>query len=189
LQGAVPSGSFRGMRVEAVGELPKRPAGARRASGEAAGSLAIKNFLAEIESDDSLFCLSQPLAGPASEESLSGQVCSGDMVIEFRQVEYSRNRSLHFLLVEKLIELLKEAGSADTLGATLCLTSGSISMSHSESEEKPKQKQFAMGIRLAAKGESAEQAMLRWGLGLAHLQQALLFTSRHLRMYLGETNG
>ena len=111
------------------------------------------------------------------------------MVIEFRQAEHSSHRSLHFLLVEKLIELLKEAGPADTLGATLCLTSGSISMSHSGSEEKPMQKQFAMGIRLAAKGESAEQAVLRWGLGLAHIQQALLFTSRHLRMHLAQTNG
>jgi hypothetical protein len=176
------------MRVEVVGELPKRPSGARAASGEAASSLAIKNFLAAIESDDSLFCVSQPLAGPASEESSSGRVCSGDIVIEFRQAEHSGNRSLHFLLVEKLIELLKEAGSAGSLEATLCLTSGSISVSNSGSEERPIQKQFAMWIRLTAKGESAEQAGLRWGLGLAHVQQALLFTSRHLRMHLAQTN-
>jgi hypothetical protein len=172
------------MRVEAVGELPKRPGGVRVASGEAAASLAIKNFLAAIESDDSLFCVSQPLAGPAPEESPSGRVCSGDIVIEFRQTEYSSNRSLHFLLIEKLIELLKEAGSANTLEATLCLTSGSISVR----EEIPLQKQFAMGIRLTATGESGEQAVLRWGLGLAHIQQALLFTSRHLRMHLAQTN-
>jgi hypothetical protein len=177
------------MRVEAVGEFPKRLSGTRAASGEAAASLAIKNFLAAIESDDSLFCLSQPLAGPSPEESSSGRVCSGDIVIEFRQSEYSSNRSLHFLLIEKLIELLKEAGSANTLEATLCFTSGSISVSHSGSDEKPIQKQFAMGIRLAARGESAEQAVLRWGLGLAHVQQALLFASRHLRMYLAQANG
>ena len=189
MQGAGPSRSFAGMRVEAVGELPKRSGGARAASGEAAASLAIKNFLAAIESDDSLFCVSQPLAGPSPEESSSGRVCSGDMAIEFRQAEYSSNRSLHFLLIEKLIELLKEAGSANTLEATLCLTSGSILVSHSGSEEKPMQKQFAMGIRLAAKGESAEQAVLRWGLGLAHIQQAVLFTSRHLRMHLAQANG
>jgi hypothetical protein len=69
------------------------------------------------------------------------------------------------------------------------LTSGSISVSQSGREEKPIEKQFATGIRLAAKAESAEQAVLRWGLGLAHLQQALLFTSRHLRMHLAQTNG
>jgi hypothetical protein len=44
-------------------------------------------------------------------------------------------------------------------------------------------------MRLAAQGDSAEQAVLRWGLGLAHVQQALLFTSRHLRMRLAQTGG
>jgi hypothetical protein len=91
--------------------------------------------------------------------------------------------------MEKLIELLKEAGSAETLEATLCLTSGSISIGSSGSGEKPVQKQFAMWIRLAAKGDSEEQAVLRWGLGLAHVQQAVLFTSRHLRMHLAQTSG
>jgi hypothetical protein len=62
-------------------------------------------------------------------------------------------------------------------------------VSQSRSEEKPVQKQFAVGIRLAAEGESAERAVLRWGLGLAHLQQALLFTSRHLRMQLAQVKG
>jgi hypothetical protein len=189
LQGEGASRSFAGMRVEAVGEIPKRAGGARAASGEAAAGLAVKNFLAAIESDDSLFCVSQPLAGPAAEESPGGRVCSGDIVLEFRQAEHNGNRSLHFLLMEKLIELLKEAGSPNTLAATLCLTSGSISVSNSGSEEKPVQKQFAMWIRLEAKGESAEQAVLRWGLGLAHVQQALLFISRHLRMHLGQTGG
>jgi hypothetical protein len=171
------------MRVEAVGELPKRQSRARAASGGAATGFAVKNFLAAIESDDSLFCVSLPLV-PSPEESSSGRVCSGDIVIEFRQAEHGSNRSLHFLLIEKLIELLKEAGSAGTLEATLCLAPESVSVSNSGSEEKPIQKKFAMCIRLAANGESAEQAELRWGLGLAHVQQALLFTSRHLRMHL-----
>ncbi len=177
------------MRVEAVGELPKRQRGAGAAREGAAAGLAIKNFLAAIESDDSLFCVLQPLAGPEAEEPSSGRYCSADIVIEFRQAEHSGNRSLHFLLMEKLIELLKEAGSAGTLEATLCLAPGSVSASNSGSEEKPIQKKLAIWIRLAANGESAEQAELRWGLGLAHVQQALLFTSRHLRMHLTQTNG
>jgi hypothetical protein len=44
-------------------------------------------------------------------------------------------------------------------------------------------------MRLAAKGNTPEQAVLRWGLGLAHLQQALLFTSRHLRQQIAQKNG
>jgi hypothetical protein len=177
------------MRVEAVGEMPKRTARAGVVAGDAAAGLAIKSFLAAIESDDSLFCVAQPPAGPSADEGADGRVYFGDIVIEFREAENSRNRNLHFVLMEKLIELLKEAGSQESLETTLCLMSGSISISASGNPVKPNQKELALWMRLVAKGESAEQAVLRWGLGLAHIQQALLFTSRHLRMHLGQTGG
>ena len=177
------------MRVEAVGEMPKRTAGAGVVAGDAAAGLAIKSFLAAIESDDSLFCVAQPLARPSADETAGGRVYFGDIVLEFREAENGRNRTLHFLLMEKLIELLKEAGSQESLETTLCLTSGSISVSLSGSPVMTNQKELALWMRLAAKGNSAEQAALRWGLGLAHIQQALLFTSRHLRMHLAQTGG
>jgi hypothetical protein len=189
LQGGFASRSFAGMRVEAVGEIPKRTGVAGGVAGDAGAGLPIKNFLAAIDSDDSLFCVAQPLAGPSADKPGGDCVCSGDIVLEFREAENSHKRSLHFLLMEKLIELLKEAGSAETLEATLCLTPGSISVSSSGSQERPNQKELALWIRLTAKGDSAEQAVLRWGLGLAHLQQALLFTSRHLRLHLAQTGG
>ncbi len=186
--------SFARMRVEAVGEIPRRVGGAGVAAGDAAAGLAIKNFLAAIESEDSLFCVAQPLAGPAAAESMGGRVYSGEIVLEFRDAEYGCNRSLHFLLMEKLTELLKEAGSAEFLETALCLTAGSISDDNSAvaltgssgSVEKPKQEELALWLRLAARGDSAEQAVLRWGLGLAHVQQALLFSSRYLRLYLAQ---
>ena len=172
--------------------MPKRVGPSGRGAAEAGAGLAIKSFLAAIESDDSLFCVAQPLSGPSSDSVSRGAAYSGEIVLEFREAEHARNRSLHFLLMEKLIELLKEAGSPETLESTLCLTSGSISVSGSagtmERDEKTKQKELALWIRLAAKGDAAEQAVLRWGLGLAHIQQALLFTSRHLRMHLTQTS-
>jgi hypothetical protein len=171
------------MRVEAIGEMPKRTPGAGMARGDAAAGLAIKSFLAAIESDVSLFCVAQPLAGPWADDAVGGRVYFGDIVLEFREAENSRNRNLHFILIEKLIELLKEAGSQESLQTTLCLTSGSIS----GNPVMTNQKELALWMRLAAKGDSAEQAALRWGLGLAHIQQALLFTSRHLRMHLAQT--
>jgi len=177
------------MRVEAVGEMPKRAAGDGVIAGGAPAGLAIKSFLAAIDSDDSLFCVAQPLAGPSADQGTGGRVYFGDIVLEFREIENGRNRSLHFILLEKLIELLREAGSAESLETTLCLTSSSISMSVSGNPVKPNQKEFALWMRLAAKGQSAEQAALRWGLGLAHIQQALLFSSRHLRMHLAQTGG
>jgi hypothetical protein len=189
LQGGFRSRRFAGMRVEAVGEMPKRTAGTGVVAGDAAAGLAIKSFHAAIESDDSLFFMAQPLAGPSADEAAGGRVCFGDIVLEFREAQNGCNRRLHFLLMEKLIELLKEAGSQESLETTLCLTSGSIPVSASGNPAKPNQKELALWMRLSAKGASAEQAVLRWGLGLAHIQQALLFTSRYLRMHLAQTGG
>jgi hypothetical protein len=158
--------------------MPKRAGETGVVTVDAAAGLAIKSFLAAIESDDSLFCLIEPLEGPSA-DGAGGRICSGDIVLEFRQAELRRQKSLHFLLIEKLIELLKDAGSQETLKATLSLVPGK--------QGQPNQKEFVLWVRLAAKGDSPEQALLRWGLGLAHLQQALLFTSRHLRMHLTQT--
>ena len=156
-------------------------------AGDGAANLAIKSFLAAIESDDSLFCVAQPLTGPSVEESPSDRVFSDDIVLEFRQAELKRQKSLHFVLIEKLIELLKEAGSKETLQATLCLKSTSTLGSSSGKQDKPNLKELELWIRLAARGESPEQAVLRWGLGLTHIQQALLFSSRFLRLHLAKT--
>jgi len=193
LQGRFGSRSVAGMRVEVVGTIPERLDNAGVLAGDSAAGLAIKTFLAAIDSDDSLFCVAQPLAGPYAKESSSGFVCSGEMLPKFREPENSGNRSLHFLLIEKLIELLKEAGSQETLEATLCLTSAGISLSAAAgiagTEQKPNQRDLAIWIKLSAKADTPDKAALRWGLGLAHLQQALLFTSRHLRMHLGQAGG
>ena len=162
--------------MDVVGEKPKPREVANAATGEAGASLAIRSFLAAIESDDSLFFLIEQVEGPTAEGAGEGRICSGEIVLEFRQAELKSQRSLHFLLIEKMIELLKEAGSQETLEATLSLVSGK--------PEQANQKEHVLWMRLAAKGDSPEQAVLRWGLGLAHIQQALLFTSRHLRMHL-----
>jgi hypothetical protein len=44
---------------------------------------------------------------------------------------------------------------------------------------------FCLRITLYAQGNTPGQAALRWGLGLARLQQALLFVARGLRQQLG----
>jgi hypothetical protein len=174
------------MRVELVEKIPERAGGNGTLAGEAAASLAIKNFLAAIESEDSLFSLLEPLAPPTilqpAQEATGSRVCLTDILLGFRQAEHGGEKSLRFLLLEKLVELLKEAGSHETLQATFCMVPGRIQ----RSQEKPNQKELTLWIGLAAKGESAEQAVLRLGLGLAHIQQALLFSSRFLRLHLAQ---
>ncbi len=44
---------------------------------------------------------------------------------------------------------------------------------------------FCLRIILYARGETLEQARVRWGLGLARVQQALLFVARELRQEHG----
>lgn len=164
------------MRVDVLEKLPKQEAGIAAGTGDAPAGLAAKNFVAAMDSDDSLFALLEPLVASAANDASSGRIFSGDVVLGFKQDEHARQRQLQFLLVERLIELLKEAGSKDTLEAQLCLAA--------KAAESSGEKENALYVRLAAKGESVEQAAMRWGLGLAHLQQALLFTSRHLRQHL-----
>jgi hypothetical protein len=178
LQGGVASRSFAEMRVEAIEKIPERPAGKGAIAGDAAVGLAIKNFVAAIDGEDSLLRLAQPIPGPSTEVAEGGGFYIGEMLLEFREEEHVKKRTLHFQLVEKLIELLKVAGSSETLAATLCLTS--------KEKDKSNQKELALWLRLSAKGDSPEQAALRWSLGLTHIQQALLFTSRHLRMQLAQ---
>ncbi|HKW56035.1 MAG TPA: hypothetical protein VJN42_01645 [Candidatus Acidoferrum sp.] len=176
LRRGVPSRTFASMRVETLDKIPGKATTA--VAGDAAAATAIKNFIAAMESDDCLLQLQAPLEGPSAQVAEGGGFYIGEMTLAFRDEEHGKQRQLYFLLVERLIELLREAGSAETLAATLCLTSGK--------RERPGRDGVVLWVRLSAKGDSPEQAALRWGLGLTHLQQALLFTSRHLRMQMSQ---
>jgi hypothetical protein len=149
------------MLVDVVESLPKLDdAGAAVVSDEAVDR-ALRSFTAAIDGADSLFQCETPR--PAV---VGAGLCSGDFALNFR-ASLEKNRRVHFVLVEKLVELLRQAGSAETLATRISLT--------------PQPSGAVLRIRLEARGSSAEQARLRWGLGLAHVQQALLFTSRYLR--------
>jgi hypothetical protein len=164
------------MRVEAVEKIVKRACRAGEPSSDAGSSLAIKSFLTAMDSDDSL--LGATLGGPSTEGSEGVRAYAVDIALRFRRPELARDRRLYFLLSEKLIELLRNAGSGESLEAKLALTSTDQANASAGEHE--------LWLQLTATGDTAEQATLRWGLGLAHVQQALLFTSRYLRQYLAQ---
>lgn len=168
------------MRVEAVESLPARSGDVESSVTDPSIALAIKNFQAGIASEDSLLALLELLHGPGPEGADRPFAFSSDVVLAFKQPELAAQRTLHFRLLEKLVELLTAAGSKETLEAKLCL------LIQARDPDSPK---TALSVRLTARGDSPEQAILRWGLGLAHLQQALLFTSRHLRQQLKQNGG
>jgi hypothetical protein len=175
------SRSFAFMRVEAVESLPVWEAGSLTVLEDAAVNRALQNFFAAIESDDSLFVAEKAGGAPAGNMSGARAVHSGDLILRFRDVTCGNNRTLHFSLIEKLMELLKDAGSADSLAASLCLSADVAAGTRPAG--------LALRLRLEARGNSSEQAGLRWGLGLAQVQQALLFTSRYLRQQIARDAG
>lgn len=80
--------------------------------------------------------------------------------------------------VRRLVELwMKDFAAADTLAVRLemipCQFKAQARLG------------IALRVILSARGASPEQARTRWGLGLARVQQALLFVSRAMRQKLG----
>ena len=168
------------MRVEVVEKIAERPAGIAEAHGDSSLKLALQNFQSAIRSEDSLFDDHSTGAGPVGSAGDGHETCSGDFLLAFRDETLGRDRGLHLQLLQKLIELLKHSGSPDVLAARLCLVFEGARESRKES--------YALRIQLEAAGDSKEQAALRWGLGVAQLQQALLFSSRYLRQRMAQKN-
>jgi|ERR1700682_2799715 len=160
------------MRVEVLESLPEADAPPVNKAPDGAVDRALKNFFAALESEDSIFMTEKFGVAVSGDNG-----CIGTMVLRFREERQVSNRGLNFLALEKLAELLKDAGSAESLAARMMLA-------HSRGDgAKP---EIEIRLRLDSKGNSVEQAALRWSLGLAHVQQALLFTSRLLRQQIGQ---
>jgi len=155
------------MLVDVVESLPEREQSAAVVADDAGIERALRSFAAAIESDDSLFQCDEVVP------RITGDVlCNADFLLSFRRSELSGNRGLHLAMVQKLVELLRSAGSAETLASRICL------VKHAGGT--------ALRLRLEARGTRGDQARLRWGLGVANVQQALLFTSRYLRQQVGQ---
>lgn len=164
------------MRVEVV-ESPIENQSAETTFSDGATERALKNFFAAVASDDSLFATESP-GTMISDGPSDRHTCAAVFAVRFRDEQQASSKALHFSLIEKLTELLQAAGSSESLAAMLCLLPAKV--------EQSKLSGFHLWMRLEATGTSSEQAGLRWGLGLAHVQQALLFLSRYLRQQISQ---
>ena len=156
------------MLVDAVESLPEPEQSGTNVVDDAGIERALRSFATAIDSDDSLFqceTVTPRITGNA--------LCSADFLLRFRQCELAGNRRLHLAMVQKLVELLRSAGSTETLASRICLAKQAGGTT--------------LHLRLEARGTGGDQARLRWGLGVAHVQQALLFTSRYLRQQMGSS--
>jgi hypothetical protein len=142
--------------------------------------LPLRNFLASVNSSESIFAT----ASATTKSDLPAAVSAGPAYefasqtkIVFAEPSLNRERRHYVDLSSGLKELL-ERDSAEAVRAVLRISSCDFTAEN--------QRGYCLDIRLVAEGVSAQQAELRWGLGLARIQQALLFRSRSLKQKIAE---
>ena len=135
----------------------------------------LRNFLAAINGADSVFATAGTTVkadSPAAVSAGPAYEFASETMIVFADPSLNQERKQYADLCAGLKELL-ERDSADAARAALCISSCEF--------PAHKRRGFCLSIRLVAEGSSEQQAELRWGLGLARVQQALLFCSRALK--------
>lgn len=142
--------------------------------GAAREHRSLAGFLAAVNSSDSLFLTARAKVwledGPASDEPY---LFTGRIVLAFAEMAANLERSGFTHVLERLQELLAGTEASEALRACLTL--------HLCRYAEVAQWGFCVSLLVQASGSTKEQAGLRWALGLAHVQQALLFSSRVLR--------
>ncbi len=143
----------------------------------------LRNFLVALNSDDSFFATVRCKAGSEPDDSASEAepcVFSSRVDLIFAPAQLNLERGHYDRLTERLSELLqREVGSA-SLRARLSVCPCDFPALAGRG--------FCLRIVLAAGGATPEQAELRWGLALARLQQALLFSARLLRQQIAQAS-
>jgi len=172
------------MRVEIVGEVAslkdRLPAISGKSFEKAGENRVLANFRAAFSGEVSFFHLQDSIVGfPGQAGDIHGAY-AGQFIITFRRLDLNRNRTLYLFLLQALQELLKKVGSSDALFATLCVKATEIV------DVRPPE--LSLVLQLDAIGTTPEQAEARWGLGLVHVQQALLSASRRLTHHLEKTS-
>lgn len=142
----------------------------------------LRDFLAAVNSADSVFSTARCKTwlgsrNPPGEAGASEFASRIDLF--FALEDFNLERSRYEDLARRLLELLAR-DPGDALSARLCLHHCCF-RAHSAPG-------YALRIFLYARGVTPGQAELRWGLGLARLQQALLFISRVVRQHLAQSN-
>jgi hypothetical protein len=141
--------------------------------------LPLRNFLTAVNSPESVFAS----ATVATECNLLATASAGEVhefgsriSLVFTVPSLNFDRSRYTELTARLKELL-ESDSPESTRSLLRVSSCDF--------PEENRRGFCLGIQLVARGDSAKQAELRWGLGLARVQQALLFQARALGQQIG----
>lgn len=156
-------------------ELRGNPAGALRIPA-AVENLPLRNFLDSVNAPESMFASFGASASeiPGEASAVNAGVFRSRVLLIYSELALNFQRDLYEQLAVQLAGLLlRESG--DTLSCDLEVARCAFAAGEGQ----------CLRVALTARAASAEQARLRWGLGLARVQQALLYCSRQMRQKMG----
>ena len=138
----------------------------------------LRGLLAELNSAESMFASVGCRTWTKDEP---GAVEFGSRVdVIFSVQRHNFQRSSYESLAGGLRDLLERESGADTLAAEVCVLRCTF--------QELGRVGYALRLTLTSRGSTSGQAELRWGLGVARLQQALLFLSRTMRQEQAQKN-
>jgi hypothetical protein len=148
--------------------------------GAAKEYLPLGTFLAELHGEQSVFSSVRAktwIDQPGGNENGGGWEFHSrcDLILHYEQLRYTTAHAED--VMRRLVDLWMREPSAESLRVRIELLPCKFVAEGREGG--------ALRIEVAARGENAEQARMRWGLGLARVQQALLFVSRAIRQKAG----
>jgi hypothetical protein len=138
----------------------------------------LASFLTAVNGPGSLFITARvkvwngPAADTATEFTFHSQI---DLMFAQQSFNFMPERFED--VARRLVDLWMRESSGDALSARLEILPCKYGAARKEGA--------ALRLTLVAKSASAEQARIRWGLGIVRVQQALLFVSRAMRQKLG----
>ena len=141
----------------------------------------LRGLLAALNSEETMFATvacrtwEKTESGAAETAEFGSRV---DVVFSAQRQNFERHR--FETLATRLRDLLEQESGGDNLAAEVRV----VRCGYRESRSPG----YALRLILTGHGSSPAQAELRWGLGLAHLQKALLYLSRNLRQQQIRTN-
>jgi hypothetical protein len=144
----------------------------------------LAGFLAAVNGPGSLFATVRAktwdeTGGPAGAEF----TFHSRVDLMFARAEFNFMAERYEDVARRLVELWMKDASGDTLSVRIEILPCDYIVAKTGGPAKTEG--AALRLILSSRSASAEQARVRWGLGIVRVQQALLFVSRAMRQKLG----
>jgi hypothetical protein len=139
----------------------------------------LRGFLSALNSEETIYATVACRTSVKTEAGGEAEFASSvDVVFATQRQNFDRKRFES--LASSLRDLLEKEPGGEHLAVEICILDCS-----SRDSRNPN---YALQLILFARGNSPAQAELRWGLAVAHLQQAMLYLSRTLRQQQARSN-